>query len=353
MTGSFQPRQLTLARERRGLTKAQLAELCGVDRKTVTEWESGRVAVPPVGTMARQLGFSERFFFEEAGRRLLPEEANFRALTNMSARRTHQTLATASLVARLSRWLDDHFQTPDLDLPRWQEGEAQASTDTPPAQPAAAMVRSAWKLGNQVIPDLTALLESKGVRIFALPAEIREVDAFAVWLDDRPTIFLNLDKSAERLRFDLAHELGHLVMHREAVTVKKKKFEAEANSFAGHFLVPPGAVYSKVRLQPTLDEVFLLKKHFRVSAVSMLFRLHECGLVNDWQYRTWMVELSKLGYRSSEPDGLEREHSQLLTGALRLAREDGYTLKTIAAELNVPAEDIAGAFAGLAPMPIG
>lgn len=353
MIAEFQPRQLTLARERRGLTKAQLAELCGVDRKTVAEWESGRVTEPPVSGLSQHLGFQEQFFFEAAADVLVPEVAHFRALTSMSARQTRQTLATASLVSRLSGWLDQQFRTPDVDLPKYDAIGSQTGTNAPPGQPAAAWVRSVWSLQDQVIPDLTALLESKGVRIFALPAEIRGVDAFAVWLNGRPTIFLNTDKSAERLRFDLAHELGHLVMHRGVATVKNKKYEAEANAFAGHFLVSPGAIYSKVRSQPTLDDVFALKKHFRVSAASMVFRLHECGLINDWQYRTWMMELSKRGYRTSEPDGVPREHSQLLAAVLRLAREDGYTLKSIAAELRAPAEDISAAFAGLTPMPIG
>lgn len=353
MSAHFEARQLTVARERRGMTKAQLADACGVDRKTVTEWEKGRVLVPPTDMLARQLRFPEEFFYKEPRPALAPELANFRALSSMSARRTHQTLATAIIIARLAGWLDDHFQTPELDLPGIDRVAVLTQSDAALGHTGAVHTREHWGLADHVIPDMTALLESKGVRIFGLPDEIREVDAFSVWIDNRPTIFLNIDKSAERLRFDLAHELGHLVMHRGIVTVKSKGYETEANDFAGRFLVPPSALYAMVRRSPTLADVFILKEQFRISAVAMVYQIHRCGLINDWQYRTWMVELNRRGFRRGEPGGIQHERSQLLAGVLRLAREDGYTIRSIAAELGVPADDISAAFAGLAPMPVG
>lgn len=331
----------------------QLAQLCNVDRKTVSEWELGRVLSPPTHLIAEQLRFPEGFFYETPTPRLTPELANFRALSGMSAKRTHQTLATAVVISRLSDWLDTRFQTPELAVPEFDRAPAQARNEASPGHAAAMFVRRHWQLSDQIIPDMTALLESKGVRIFGLPDEIREVDAFSIWLHGRPTIFLNIDKSAERLRFDLAHELGHLVMHRGTVTVKNKVYETEANDFAGKFLIPPSALYAKIQHNPTLSDVFTLKERFRVSALSMVYQLHQCGMINDWQYRTWTVELSRRGYRRAEPVGIEYERSQLLAGVLRLAREDGYTIRSIASELGVPAEDISAAFAGLAPLPVG
>lgn len=52
---------------------------------------------------------------------------------------------------------------------------------------------------------------TKGIRVFSLAEEGREADAFCTWHDSKPFVFLNRMKSAERCRFDAAHELGHLV----------------------------------------------------------------------------------------------------------------------------------------------
>lgn len=52
--------------------------------------------------------------------------------------------------------------------------------------------------------------------------------------DTLPCIFLNRSQPADRLRFSLAHELGHLIMHR----VPTLQMEEEANAFAAAFLAP-------------------------------------------------------------------------------------------------------------------
>jgi Zn-dependent peptidase ImmA (M78 family) len=58
-------------------------------------------------------------------------------------------------------------------------------------------------------------LESKGVRVFSLAANTVKVNAYALWKDEKPFVFLNTFKSTESSRFDAAHELGHLVLHQD------------------------------------------------------------------------------------------------------------------------------------------
>ena len=81
---------------------------------------------------------------------------------------------------------------------------------------------------------MISLLESKGIRTFSLSDEAQEVDACCQWINDRPFIFLNISKSSERCRFDAAHELGHLVMHRHGI-IEGRQMEQEANAFASAF----------------------------------------------------------------------------------------------------------------------
>src|SRR5690348_8439355 len=119
--GPFCPRRLGLAREMRGLTKEELARLCGVTRRTITDWESGKVDKPPVGKVARVLDFPEAFFYGAEPDEIRPESISFRALTAMTQRQTHKVVAAASLIAAFSRWIDAEFKTPDSDVPFYEE----------------------------------------------------------------------------------------------------------------------------------------------------------------------------------------------------------------------------------------
>jgi hypothetical protein len=109
---------------------------------------------------------------------------------------------------------------------------------------AAASIRRHWGLGFRPIPNLIRLMESKGVRVFTL-SEGKNVDAFSFWRDGTPFIFLNTLKSAERSRFDAAHELGHLLMHSHGYP-EGREVEKEADSFASHLLMPREDVLSQL-----------------------------------------------------------------------------------------------------------
>ena len=353
MTGEFQPSRLTVARERRGFTKADLAEQCDVSRRTVSDWEAGRIQSPPIERIAAVLGFPAAFFEQESTTEITPDRTSFRALTAMSARQVKMVLANAVIVESLTEWIDLNFTTPPVELPSLEElAPTVALADGLRSQSgsrvgAADSLRAIWSMNGGPIPDLMALLESKGVRIFALAVDVREVDAFSLWLGERPTIFLNTEKSAERLRFDLAHELAHLVMHRGFVTVGNRASELEANAFASELLMPATGLMSQVRAQISFQDVFALKKYWMVSATAMVVRLQQLHLINDWQYRNWMVELSKRGFRRREPDGGHPERSALLGQVMRFAREDGWSTSRLAARLAIPVEDLLGAVRGL------
>jgi Zn-dependent peptidase ImmA (M78 family) len=78
----------------------------------------------------------------------------------------------------------------------------------------AELVRVEWGLGHAPAPNMVHLLELQGVRVCSQAEECREVDAFSYWYDGTPCVCLNTTKAAERGRFDAAHELGHLILHR-------------------------------------------------------------------------------------------------------------------------------------------
>lgn len=348
----FNRNRLRLARERRGLTKEALAKLCGVTRRAVTDWESGKVESPPVARIAESLEFPESFFFGEDLEEVPVEAVSFRALSSMTSRQVGRVLSHASMLRAFSSWIDIRYATPDPDVPSFEELTASIQEAEPCPVDAALSLRRMWSLGTRPVVDMLAVLESRGVRVLGLPSEDREVDAFSFWHEDRPFVFINTSKSAERLRFDLAHELGHLCMHRDARTNRNRKYELDANTFASTFLMPADGLAPQLVGSPSLQDVMHLKAHWRVSATAMVRRLHQLKRISDWQYRSWMIDLSEQGFRSSEPNGIPKEQSALLRQVLALAREDGWGAERISKELGIPKRDFGEAFMGLTVTPV-
>lgn len=238
-----------------------------------------------------------------------------------------------------SEWLAVHFDLPSVGIPDLGGTEPDLSAEA---------IRAAWGLGNRPAPNMVHLLESKGVLVFALAEDCRELDAFSFWRHGRPFVMLNTVKSAERSRLDAAHELAHLVLHRQ-IRSTSQEHEDEAQRFASAFLMPYLAMRSSHLYRPTLCQILEAKSAWQVAATALTRRLHQVGLMNDWQYRSLMIELSQRGYRSGEPDGMQREGSQLLARVIASMREEGTTIRTIANALALHESDVAQMILGLAP----
>lgn len=190
------------------------------------------------------------------------------------------------------------------------------------------------------------LLESKGVFVTALAEDCRELDAFSFWRDGRPFVVLNTVKTGERGRMDAGHELAHLVLHRD-IEIITKEHEAEAQAFGGAFLLPTPAVVATGLRNPRLGQILDLKQAWQVAAVLFVKRLHDVGLLGDWAYRNLMIELSQRGYRSGEPNGIPRESSRFLAGALAELRRDGTSVRDVAHALRLAPEDLRQSLFGL------
>jgi Zn-dependent peptidase ImmA (M78 family)/transcriptional regulator with XRE-family HTH domain len=354
VSANFNPERLTHLREFAALTKEELASACHVTRRAVTDWEGGRVSNPPVETLAGIFEVDTEFFTKSSSPTLDEYQVSFRALSTMSAKKQKRVMASARFAIQVSEWIDSEFSAPASDVPTMQD---LLPSEEPVArrEEVALMVRRRWGLQQKPIKDMQNLLESRGVRIFSLPADARDVDAFSFWLDGRPFVMINTEKSGERLRFDLAHELGHLVMHKSISTAREKTYEAEANDFASSFLMPADGLIVQVSTasrQLRLDDVMTLKTSWKVSAVAMLRRLAQHHLINDWQYRTWMVALSSAGYRRAEPGGIHRERSRLISVVLEKCRTSGLGVSGIANASQVPRAAVEDAFVGLAVVPL-
>lgn len=100
----------------------------------------------------------------------------------------------------------------------------------------------------------------------------------------------------EGIRFDITHELGHLVMHSAGPTFEmSSKQEREADRFASEVLMPSTEVANYLPVVPSLEMIFEVEKHFRVSALAMTRKAFTLGRLSEWSHRQTVVELRKRG----------------------------------------------------------
>ena len=337
----FNPSRLTWARRRRGLTKTKLAASIGVELRSVSAYETGEFAPErdKLGLVSRALRFPEAFFFGDDLEEPALDTASFRSLSKMTARQRDRALGSGAIALLLNEWIESQFDLPQPDIP-------DLGRDAIP-ESAAEAVRRGWGLGELPVKNIVHLLEAKGVRVYSLSIDAVEVDAFSMWRQDRPFVFLNTTKSAEHGRFDAAHELGHLVLHRHAAP-SGQEAEQDANAFASALLMPAASVRAHAPRFATIDQLLRLKKIWGVSVAAVTYRLHKLGLLTDWHYRKLYIEISARGYRRTEPDGAPREVSQVLQKVFTALRDKGITKHDAAAALHVHPEDIDDLVFGLA-----
>lgn len=161
-------------------------------------------------------------------------------------------------------------------------------------------------------------------------------------------MLLNTEKTAERGRFDAAHELGHLVLHGEEQVPHEPQAEGEAHRFAAALLMPAADVLAHAPRNPSTTWILQAKRRWKVAAMALAHRLHELNLTTEWQYRTHCVELSRMGYRKSEPQStLTRETSQVLGKVFAALRAEGTPLAEIARDLDLRPADLSDLIFGL------
>jgi Zn-dependent peptidase ImmA (M78 family)/DNA-binding XRE family transcriptional regulator len=339
------PSRLTLARKRRGLTLVQLAAATGVSVRSLSGYENGRqepgqdIQRRLAGVLDVPVGFLQAGDVDE-----IPVDAiSFRAISKLTAGQRDTARSAGRIALMLAEWIEQRFHLPGPDVP---------SLPTLDPETAAEVVRARWGLGVAPLGNLVRLLEAHGARVYSLAADCAAVDAFSFVWRQTPYVLLNTAKSGERGRFDAAHELGHLVLHSEHRVPHGPDAEQEANHFAAAFLMPRASVLAHGLTDAGIDRILTTKQTWRVAAMALTHRLHELDLLTDWGYRTACVDLSRRGYRTSEPGGIPRETSPLLESVFQSLRAEGTSPADVARDLHITAAELNRHVFGLVPTAI-
>ena len=333
----FDPARLTQARFAMGLTKTKLAEHVGVSSAAIGQYESHIITPKPeqLLALARVLKVPVDYF--APGRPIGwvdGTQAHFRSLRSTTARERSKALAYIEQVWELTFALEKKVKFPDVNLPR-------GNYDSP--EQAAQVLRRFWNLGTKPVRHLTAVIESHGVVVNLVAKDneaVTRVDAFSASQLERPVI-ISTSKSANsvfRHRFTLAHELGHLLLHNEAVSGDKQQ-EREADQFAAEFLTPRAQMINLLPWLVDFSRLYELSKSWGVSVDSLLFRMKEIGFVSHAAVQRGYKKLNKLrssGLESEEPVSVyPGEMPSMLIKAATLADEQiGYTQVDLAKDLK-------------------
>jgi len=327
----FTPSRLTLARERQGLTQKRLSVLVGVSDRMIKAYESGSSAPSQetLEALAAALKFPVGFFSEPSPDLLTLEAASFRALTKAGSGLRGRAVAAGTLGLEFYRFLLGKFDLPPVNLPDMR--------DMTPAR-AADRLRHFWGVGQKPIANVVHLAEKHGVRVLSLSEDCDAIDAFSLWRDGQPFMFLNSRKTPERGIWDAAHELGHLALHRHG-SPQGLEAESQADEFAANFLLPESAIRAVAPRMATIAAVANMKRTWKASTAALGRRMHQLGIMSDWHYRQFNIELSRRG-RANEPAPLPRETSAVLQQTLAELAGEGLALRDIAKQLNLPVGEL-------------
>lgn len=306
--------KLRLARSFRGWTLTELGERTSISAGYVHHLESGlkQPTELMVQALATALGFGTAFFRSPLQDELLEEECHFRSRRMPAGLRT-RVLSHGTLFLQFVTWLQARVRLPEVSVPTAQVAGREA------VERAAESCRRVLGLGlDRPIIRMSRVLEHLGVVVTRF-----EVDAFSRPRPGaRPVVVLNTNEgSRSRTRYDMAHELGHLIMH-GGVPPGVAENEDDANSFASAFLLPRTGFLREFPQQSRLDweSVFRMKSRWKTSAAAIVRRAFDLGRLDALEYRRAWKHYMYKHWHQGEPNEEEipEEPPELVRNALEV-----------------------------------
>ncbi len=330
-----------MARLLQGYSLEDVATRVGKSRQYISKLEigSGAPSIEMVSALSTVLRVTPAFFDGSTSPKPVAEEqVHFRRLATTKVSVKQIALAKAAMMQRFVQAIEEHLQLPTVRIPQF--GEATTLSEI---EAAAENCRREWGVGFGPILDMTRLAETVGAVVTTFTGVSNEVDALS-FVGDRPIIVRNNAKeSACRQRFDIAHELGHCVLHAGRVTGDRVS-ESEANRFASALLVPRAMM---IKHFPRPRGSFLdwkgiseFKFAWKISKAAVLYRARQLDLISDELYRRGAISLRRgEATKEREDDLIPMERPALLDRAITLLREQlGITLPVLAMRLGLTIE---------------
>jgi Zn-dependent peptidase ImmA (M78 family) len=305
----FNPTMVTLAREARGFTQQDLAERLNTQKAFISKIEHGELGVTErlLDSISKATSYPVNFFYQPGT--IMPMNLSYRKRMKVPAKVITPIEAKINIVRNNIQLLTRSLNKQAPLLPTYKVTEE----NTPLL--IARQIRQSLNLQKPVVDNLTKVLEQQGIIISCFEFGSERVDSRSILTDDQfPIIFLNKSHLGDRLRFSLAFELGHLVMHTYSPVPLEREINHEANLFAAELLMPSEAMILDFKDGVTLPLLAQLKRKWKVSMISLLYRADDLGLLTPNQKRYLIQQFNQAKIRRREPVELDvaKEQPQLI-----------------------------------------
>ena len=304
-TKKFNPCLLRLAREGAGLTQSALSKLVGCSQGKLSKIEDGVLDPTPsdLQSFSEHLGCELGFFFQKGTVR--PSAVSFYRKAASAPLKLLNKIDAEMNMRRILVEAERPNHTHSIPyIPTDRLGSVEARIR---GAQAARQLRFEWGIPPGRIDNLIRLLEERGCIVIHKDFETPKLDAFSLWGEQIPFIFINASFAPDRVRATLAHELGHLVMHREP----HDDVEEEAWGFAMEFLVP--RIEVRDSFYPCdLNTLAGLKKQYGVSMQALLKYGQDLGKIGERYSRFLWMQMGKFRMREPFGEDVPREVPQPL-----------------------------------------
>lgn len=347
-TSSPIPERIRSARMARGITITDLAELIGVTKQALSQYELGH-SVPSGEVFMKivnKLGFPTAYFFKPVTERGPEGTVFYRSLKSTAQISRDMQSSRLDMLEDIFDFVSKYLDFPEVNLPKLENVSVEDLDDI---ENITSNLRKYWGLGNGPIDNITRLLERNGIVIAKILFNDLKVDAYSQWRADKPFIVLGMDKpAAGRLRFNAMHEVGHLIMHKWVtpadLLTKLKQIEEEAHRFSSSFLLPRETFGQEV-MSTSLNHFIELKKRWNVSIQAMIKRCEDLELLSENQVLYLRKQISARKMNKIEPldDVVKAEEPTMLKQAITMLVDHGIELPhTILDDLCLPQEEVEG-----------
>lgn len=345
-TQIFNGNRLKEALQFREMKITELALETGISKQSLSQYANNN-SIPPyenVIKIARVLNFPYDFFLTEDLYTVVTGNTYFRSQSASTKKARNAQKIKLEYVSKLYYTLLNYVDFPRLNLPdtsTLQLPDNIAEYDSDEAETEienlAANVRKIWRLGSGPIENLQYILESNGIIVTGFKDVDSSIDAFSQQINIKGTTLYIIalaigSKPIERLRFDMAHELGHILMHNwgeDNELISRDEFNArekQANMFASSLLLPKDDFSRSIYGYPTDIEYYrVLKKKWKVSMQAMMYRARQLDIITGNQFQYMMRQVSKNGWRTKEPGDVPGQlRDTIFQGAIDLLFDGGY-----------------------------
>lgn len=326
--------QLTFAREYRGLTQTALAaKVKGLSQSNLSKYEKGFGGLSDnmLNLVMSTLDFPMKFLDISIENKV--DSKHYRKRATITVKTRNEIDRTISLIAYCFDWLSEFVELPDYTFDYF-DMDSGISTEE-----LATHVRSKYRLGVSPIRDICNFLERNGVFIYMWDCPNEEFDGVSLITDaGNHLIIVNRNRSNDRIRFTLVHELGHILMHESPnyPVFSNRDKEKEANAFASAFLIPTQMAKRNLS-NVKLGQLPELKKYWLVSMASLLEKAKNINAITGDKYKSMRMEFSRKHWNKKEPYEVPIDSPTVFEQAYRLVSDTlGYSISMISESTGLP-----------------